>query len=131
MGDKTKDFSFNEFAWRNCCCGGENKTKYALICLVQKIRDAVGKPVYIESGYRCKLKNSQLSNAVSNSGHLTGEAADIYCLDMNNYMLGAIIKIMYKSRMIPELQYCYLPVPGGRTVHVCIDRKNRKTVFGF
>lgn len=131
MGDKTKNFNFDEFACHNCPCGGENKIKNALIRLVQKIRDEVGKPVYIESGYRCKLKNSRLSNAVPNSGHLTGEAADVFCKEINNYALGAIIKKMYKEKKIPELQYCYLPVPGGRTVHVGIDKKNRKTVFGF
>ena len=45
--------------------------------VLQPLRDRLGKPVNITSGFRCPLLNSKVGG-VGNSQHLTGCAADIY-----------------------------------------------------
>jgi len=79
MGDLTKNFSRSEFA---CRCCGKNNIKSGLVSKLQKARTASGVPFIINSGVRCKKKNNTIKKkrkSVSNSAHLTGEAADIKC----------------------------------------------------
>ena len=49
----------------------------ALAEQLQVIRDMVGIPIYISSGYRCKEVN-RINHGASSSQHMKGEAADIY-----------------------------------------------------
>lgn len=69
----TKNFKRSEFA---CPCCGENKTKDELIIALQELRDYLGYPIIITSGYRCKKHNAKVGG-VSNSQHMQGIAADI------------------------------------------------------
>lgn len=83
----TKNFTFSEFeksetARRN---GISNKipnqqTREAIRALVltilQPLRDLVGKPLIINSGYRCAQLNSMIGGKAS-SQHMKGEAADL------------------------------------------------------
>ena len=46
--------------------------------VLQPLRDTVGAPVYINSGYRSKRLNAKVGG-VTNSRHLLGKAADIHC----------------------------------------------------
>ena len=46
--------------------------------VLQPLRDKIGKPITVTSGYRCKALNSHPKiKGASNSQHLTGNAADI------------------------------------------------------
>lgn len=45
--------------------------------VLQPLRDWVGKPILIGSGYRCAALNKAVGG-VSNSQHMLGEACDIY-----------------------------------------------------
>lgn len=44
--------------------------------ILDPLRDAYGKPIYVNSGYRCPALNKAVGGAVT-SDHLTGRAADI------------------------------------------------------
>ena len=46
--------------------------------VLQPLRDTLGAPVYINSGYRSKRLNAKVGG-VPNSRHLQGKAADIHC----------------------------------------------------
>ena len=46
--------------------------------VLDKIREAVGEPVYISGPYRCPTKNAMTSGAASNSYHMQGKAVDIF-----------------------------------------------------
>ena len=63
------------------------------IALVEQVLDparkALGKPIKVNSGYRCPLKNKAVGG-VAGSQHLRGEAADICCQD--NKRLAEIIE---------------------------------------
>lgn len=50
--------------------------RYLCFDVLQPLRDFVGKPIVVNSGYRSKEVN-RLVGGVKNSQHLTGEAADL------------------------------------------------------
>lgn len=74
----TKNFSLIEF---QCKCGCKmpqdvEANIMRLIGFLQIIRDQLGKPMSILSGYRCPAHNERVGG-VPNSQHLYGRAADI------------------------------------------------------
>ena len=83
----TKNFSLEEMYRSDTArrCGIDNKPQteevvenLRALCLevLQPLRDHLGKPVVVSSGYRCKDLNKKVGG-VENSQHLKGEAADI------------------------------------------------------
>ena len=82
------------------------------VLVLQPLRDAIGRPVYINSGYRSKRLNARVGG-VPNSRHLQGRAADIHCdnLDQNKYV--AYTYIGKASPPAPPLQgggHCWVHV---------------------
>lgn len=126
MGDLTTNFSRYEFACKDHC--GFDNVSPRLVRLIQEIRDEIGEPVIIYSGCRCEKWNKE-QGGVADSGHLTGESADIYVDGMRSEELGNIIRDMYRRGKLRDLTYCYRP--GYRTVHVGVDRKPRKQIFNL
>ena len=129
MGDLTEHFSRHELACR-CGCGQFN-TRGRLLSTLEAIRDGVGKPVCIESGCRCAQRTADVGGK-KDSAHLTGEAADIRAEGFSGPELGIVIKNLHRHGKLPYLRYCYLI--RGRTntcVHVGVDEKPRRGVFGF
>jgi len=59
-------------------------------CL-QPLREKIGKPIHISSGFRCEKLN-QLVKGAKNSQHLFGQAADIYVDGMTVQNLIIFIK---------------------------------------
>lgn len=86
MGDMTANFSRKEFECQ-CGCGADNISEYVVKSL-QRIRDAVGAPMTVTSGIRCKEHNKAIGG-VSRSSHVprdlsdgegeVGHAVDIAC----------------------------------------------------
>ena len=83
----TKNFSLEEMYRSETArrCGIDNKPQteevvenLRALCLevLQPLRDHLGRPVVVSSGYRCKDLNKKVGG-VENSQHLKGEAADI------------------------------------------------------
>jgi uncharacterized protein YcbK (DUF882 family) len=129
MGDLTEHFSEKEFA---CSCGcGLMNVKGRLLLTLSAVREAVSLPVNIESGCRCEKRNIAVGGE-KNSGHLTGEAADIWVNGLSNQELGTFIKRLRKEGSLPYLRYCYLIKGASNTrVHVGVDEKSRGGVFKF
>lgn len=69
----SKNFKLREFSCKHC---GTVKIHPDLVKMVQRVRDYFGRPVIINSGYRCATHNKAVGGA-SNSQHLYGTAADI------------------------------------------------------
>lgn len=91
MGTISKNFSYSEFqasdtakryGIANTITSWEVRDSInALVSAVlQPLRDAWGKPLRINSGYRCPELN-KLVGGVATSQHCKGEAADIACDD--------------------------------------------------
>lgn len=69
----TSNFNLKEFQCKHC---GQVKISSKLVNLLQILRDRLGKPVTITSGYRCPTHNSNVGGA-KNSYHMQGMAVDI------------------------------------------------------
>ncbi len=83
-GSKEKlsdNFYVSEFACHGSGCCGIVKIDESLVSYVQKIRDHFGKPVTINSGYRCSTHNANIGGA-NGSRHTKGQAADIAVKDV-------------------------------------------------
>lgn len=69
----TKNFNEREFACKHC---GQISIAQELVQKLQQLRDQLGKPVTVTSGYRCPVHNRNVGGA-SQSRHMQGQAADI------------------------------------------------------
>lgn len=75
QGYITKNFRYSEF---ECKCGKckSQKINSSIVAFAQQIRDYFGKPVIVNSGYRCREHNVKVGG-VSKSQHVNGNALDI------------------------------------------------------
>ena len=71
----SEHFDSSEFVCK-CGCGAYHRPPQTLIDGLERIRQAVGVPLIITSGKRCKRHNAAVGG-VANSLHLEGRAADI------------------------------------------------------
>ena len=83
--------------------------------VLQPVRDELGFPLTITSGYRCNKVNNLVKGS-KNSDHLYGFAADIICHD-NAKLFEALKKYKFKQ-LINEY--------GLKWVHISYDKNNLK-----
>ena len=92
------------------------------IHVLQPLRDTVGAPVYINSGYRSKRLNAKVGG-VPNSRHLLGKAADIHC--DNLAYAKVIFDILKQNPYVGKVLIEASPGPserrGARTVWVHVQ----------
>ena len=72
--DDLKYFSKDEFS---CSCCGENKMKMSFMLELDELREFVGFPLAVSSGYRCPDYNDEISSTGRDGPHTTGMAADL------------------------------------------------------
>lgn len=92
--------------------------------VLQPLRDKLGKPIIINSGYRCKALNSHpLIKGANNSQHLTGKAADIR---VNGCTPARLIDFIKTS----GIEYDQCINEFDRWVHISFNKgHNRKQCF--
>ncbi len=92
--------------------------------VLDPLREWYGKPIYVNSGYRCPALNKAVGG-VASSQHLTGQAADIDVNDRaeNRKLMKHIEDSLDFDQLIWE--------NGGAWVHVSYraDGKNRRQVL--
>lgn len=77
MGDLSKNFDRREFACKGeNCCGHSAPVDPDLIAALQLLRDRIGRPLSVTSGFRCNRHNAVVGGA-DNSLHTLGMAADV------------------------------------------------------
>ena len=109
-------FRLSEFA---CKCGcGFCEPDERLRETLNIIREALGKPIIITSGCRCKKHNAEVGG-VEKSSHTLGHAADIKSR-AGARKLRNLIKELYIGGMLPELAGLGL---YGTFCHVDIEPK--------
>lgn len=96
--------------------------------LLDPLRELYGKPIFVNSGYRSKKLN-MLIGGVSNSQHMTGEAADIEGFDRSvkeNKKLFELIKNsgLPFDQLINESNYSWVHVSYSR-------KKNRRQILNL
>ena len=75
------NFKVKEFACHGTGCCDTVTIDTALVDILQNIRDHFGKPVNVNSGYRCAVHNKNVGGT-SGSYHTKGKAADITVVDV-------------------------------------------------
>ena len=91
--------------------------------VLDPLREMYGKPIRVNSGYRCKKLNS-LVGGVSNSQHLTGQAADISSYrntKSENEILFNLIKKLPFDQLINEKDFSW--------IHVSYSDRNRREII--
>ena len=95
IGNYFEDYEFACKCNRHNVVDGKNVLDHVidkrLVDVLDKIRERVGRPVYIESGYRCEDHNREVGG-VPNSQHVLGTAADITVDDISIDELANIAK---------------------------------------
>lgn len=86
--------------------------------VLQKIRDRLGEPIHISSGYRSTELNDTVCGSV-NSDHLFGAAADIRCTD-NKKLFDLICEMAQKHEI--QLRQI-IDKHDYRWIHISINNK--------
>lgn len=94
--------------------------------VLQPLRDKLGKPIHVSSGYRCKRLNKAIGGAVT-SQHTEGKAADLQGIGITNKELFDFIK---DNLIFDQLIFEYGTKEEPAWVHVSYDDKRmRKQVL--
>ena len=97
--------------------------------ILQPIRDHIGRPLKINSGYRCSAKNAATSGSSSTSQHMLGEAADVCVPGYTDAQLYALAQWIGKSSGIPFGQVIFEDKrpgsEGGAWIHVSLGAPYR------
>lgn len=92
--------------------------------VLQPIRDNFGKPLKINSGFRCPYVNLKIGGS-KNSDHCKGFAADIEIPGLSNYLLAKWIQENLKYTQL-ILEFYTKGVSDSGWVHVSYDKNNLK-----
>ena len=125
MAKDTKNFKVSEFACKHC---GENKIDQRIINMAQVIRDELGVPVKVNSGYRCKPYNATIPGAVADSFHTKGLAADLSC-SKGGKAIYLVTQKLWLAGKLPDLQWCKYYVKKN-FVHIDCGKK-RNNIFAI
>ena len=83
--DRWPNYSRSEFV---CHCGcGRADMDMAFMDALQELRDAVGFPMAISSGFRCPAHNDKVSSTGLSGPHTTGKALDVRVAGLEAYDL--------------------------------------------
>jgi zinc D-Ala-D-Ala carboxypeptidase len=87
--------------------------------VLQPLRDALGKPITITSGFRCHKLNKLVGGA-ENSQHQSGEAVDFWCEDLE-----------YAFSWIQQyaVDFDQLIWERGRWIHLSYTRNRKQVLF--
>ena len=102
---------------------------YDLASLLDKIREKWGKAINVSSGFRCPELNKAVGG-VSNSGHLTGFAADLQSKDLDG--LYKFMKDYLEDNNILFDELLFEKSGNSRWIHFSlysIDGKQRKKML--
>ena len=97
------------------------------INLLQPVRDKLGQPIKVNSGFRCKRVN-KIVGGVSSSQHIEGKAADIEGIFCTNKELFDLIKDNFK---FDQLIWEYGTKQEPAWVHVSWDSKRLRNEIKY
>ena len=116
-----KNFTEEELACNHC---GENKCQDEMVALLQKLRDDVGFPIKISSGYRCPTWNKSVGGH-PNSSHMEGLAIDILCRgEKALQIVESAIKLGFTGVGISQKK-------GQRFVHLDVKQTESKRLWSY
>jgi zinc D-Ala-D-Ala carboxypeptidase len=118
------NFREGEFRCKHC---GDMKMEPRFMDLLQRIRRAYGKPMYISSGYRCGIHNAAVSSTGPNGPHTTGLAADVR-------VSGQDAHFFTKVALVEGARGVGISQKGphmGRFIHIDLVASDRPTIWSY
>lgn len=121
-----KHFARSGFACKGTnCCNGSNLIDDKLIDVLDTLRDRLGFPMPVSSGYRCPIHNQRVSTTGPNGPHTSGLAADISVdRDKAVALLGAALQMQFTGIGINQKG-------SGRFVHLDIVPRDTRTIWSY
>jgi len=114
--EEIKHFKPEEFT---CPCCGRCEMRQEFVKKLDELRDWLGEPLHITSGFRCRKHNKEV-NGSGNSAHLKGLAADIYIPNsIFRYKIIAFAIILGIQRMGIGTNFIHLDIDKTKP-HPCI-----------
>jgi uncharacterized protein YcbK (DUF882 family) len=111
VGDLSEHFSRAEFACK-CGCGKDDVT-LELVIQLERLRSFIRRPIIVTSGVRCAIYNAKVGGK-PDGAHLTGEGADIACL--NSHTRWQMLRIIFNWSLFDRVGV------GETFLHVDISR---------
>lgn len=146
MTDRQLSPNFKESEFRCRCrekgytgpafCGGGvgSGIHPLLISQLQRLRDELGLPINVSSGYRCPAYNKEVDGA-SSSQHMRGTAADIYVYGMPAGKVIAVIErlnLFIGRGLYPDQNFVHVDVRSGKVTRwVKFRGKREQPVANF
>ena len=118
------DTAIKQRLWNGANLEVEENLRALVDEVLDPLRERYGKPIYVNSGYRCPELNRLIGGAV-NSQHMRGEAADIRPSQANSSDLAELAQILIANGKF-DLLIIY-----PTFLHVSWRRRgnNRKTII--
>ena len=127
----TPHFSIDELTWTSVKKFQKKNSQvelgklYMLAGFAERIREIVGQPLIVSSGYRCPELNKYLGG-VSTSQHCLCEALDIICKKMS-------VREMFDKINKSDLKYDQMIIEvnksGDMWLHISIGSKKQKLLY--
>ena len=104
-------FESSEFACKHCQQLPEGGMNQELIDVLNRLREKLGEPLIVSSGYRCPTHNRNIGGG-SQSYHMKGVATDVY-INSNRYSTQQIAQMALDCGADTSVAY-----PGQGFVHI-------------
>ena len=104
-------FEDGEFACKHCGDLPEAGMDQRLMEVLDRLREKIGEPLTVSSGYRCQTHNRRVGGA-PNSYHTRGMAADVY-INSDNFSVHQIKQMALESGADTAVAY-----PSEGFVHI-------------
>lgn len=111
----SENFDSSEFTCKCGECDGGG-VKWLLIRNLETLREVVGRPIKVTSGYRCSEHNRKVGG-VTDSFHTKGLAADIVCEGLSTDELAAKASKVFNLGGVgyyPKEGFVHVDVRGAR-----------------
>lgn len=107
-----KFFSLEEFACKHC---GVNLIQESFVDKLDTLREAFGKPLKVNSGYRCPEHNNAVSTTGLHGPHTTGRAVDFQLSGADAFDL---MKVAFHLNIFMGVGVNQKGVQSSRFVHI-------------
>lgn len=115
----TKNFKLSEIHCHGKGCCFSTKLDSKVVKLAQKMRNALGVPFTVESGYRCSYHNREVGGA-NGSGHIYGTALDLTTAKVSRERLAVLAELVGVSRIgiyMTDNKKCMIHIGTGNKCH--------------
>ncbi len=115
----TEHFNLSEIHCHGTKCCDKTKLDINVVKLAEKMRNALGVPITVESGYRCQEHNKKVGGA-NGSGHCKGTALDLTTAKVSRERLAVLAELVGVPRIgiyKTDNKKCMIHIGTGTKCH--------------